>query len=215
MRTTVETVFFLDNNVNIAGMTFGRAGDAVDETLKINPETNLLIDGKLVAAETGRTFENVNPATEEVLGRLPTPLRPTCTGPSPRHGAPSTRPAGRPTVALRQRCLEQLQEALEDEVEQLREQLILEVGCPRMLTDGPQLTVPLNDALRYPVKLIDEFEWETRLTDATDFRGGTECPPDREGAGGRGGSHHAMELPLRGDAWPSWARPWPPATRWC
>jgi aldehyde dehydrogenase (NAD+) len=40
----------------------------VDETLTINPETNMLIDGKLVAAETGRTFENVNPATEEVLG---------------------------------------------------------------------------------------------------------------------------------------------------
>ena len=33
--------------------------------------------------------------------------------------------------ALRQHCLGQLQDALEAEQEQLREQLILEVGCPR------------------------------------------------------------------------------------
>ena len=42
-----------------------------------------------------------------------------------------------------------------------------------MLTAGPQLEVPLADALRYPIRLIDEFEWENRLPDATDFRGGT------------------------------------------
>ena len=31
-------------------------------------ETRLLIDGQLVDAESGKTFDNVNPATEEVLG---------------------------------------------------------------------------------------------------------------------------------------------------
>ena len=31
-------------------------------------ETRMLIDGKLVESETGRQFDNVNPATEEVLG---------------------------------------------------------------------------------------------------------------------------------------------------
>ncbi|MDQ3293829.1 MAG: aldehyde dehydrogenase family protein, partial [Actinomycetota bacterium] len=30
----------------------------------------MLIDGKLVEAEGGATFDNVNPATEEVLGRV-------------------------------------------------------------------------------------------------------------------------------------------------
>ncbi len=34
----------------------------------VNPETRMLIDGKLVEAEGGATFENVNPATEEVIG---------------------------------------------------------------------------------------------------------------------------------------------------
>ena len=117
--------------------------------------------------------------------------------------------------AFRKHCLEQLQDALEDEQEELREELILEVGCPRMLTHGPQLDAPLADALRYPAKLIDEFEWETRLTDAADFRGGTNSPPHHQGAGGRGRGHHPVELPLRGDRWSSWARRWPPATPWC
>ena len=68
--------------------------------------------------------------------------------------------------AFRKRCLEQLQEALEAEQEALREELILEVGCPRMVTHGPQLDAPLADALTYPAKLIDEYPWETDLGDA-------------------------------------------------
>ena len=31
-------------------------------------EHRMLIDGKLVESETGRRFDNVNPATEEVIG---------------------------------------------------------------------------------------------------------------------------------------------------
>ncbi len=32
------------------------------------PETRNLIDGRLVGASNGNTFENVSPSTEEVLG---------------------------------------------------------------------------------------------------------------------------------------------------
>ena len=32
-------------------------------------EQRMLIDGKLVDAEGGATFDNINPATEEVLGQ--------------------------------------------------------------------------------------------------------------------------------------------------
>ena len=138
----------------------------------IDPEASMLIDGKLVEAETGKTFENVNPATEEVLGRVA-----DASNADMQRAIGAARRAFDETSwstdpALRKRCLGQLQEALEAAQEQLREQLILEVGCPRMLTHGPQLAAPLNDALRYPIKMIDEFEWETRLPDAADFRGG-------------------------------------------
>ena len=40
------------------------------ETPKVSPEARMLIDGKLVEAADGKTFENVNPTTEEVLGHV-------------------------------------------------------------------------------------------------------------------------------------------------
>ena len=59
----------------------------------------------------------------------------------------------------------QLQAALEEEQEDLREELIAEVGCPRMVTHGPQLDLPLADGLRHPIALIDSFPWEQDLGD--------------------------------------------------
>jgi aldehyde dehydrogenase (NAD+) len=142
----------------------------VAQQLKVSPETRMLIDGKLVEAESGRTFENVNPATEEVLGVVA-----DGSAADMHRAIAAARRAFDETDwstnrSFRQRCLEQLQEALEAEREDLREELILEVGCPRMVTHGPQLDGPLEGALRYPAKLIDEFPWETELPDA-DFRG--------------------------------------------
>jgi aldehyde dehydrogenase (NAD+) len=65
--------------------------------------------------------------------------------------------------ALRKRCMEQLQSAIEAEKDDLREELIAEVGCPAMTTESAQLDWPLADGLRYPAKLIDDFEWERVL----------------------------------------------------
>src|SRR5205085_11724243 len=67
--------------------------------------------------------------------------------------------------AFRKQCLLQLQAALESEREQLREELIAEVGAPRLLTFAPQLDAPLKDALLWPAELIDTFEWERNLPD--------------------------------------------------
>ena len=144
---------------------------AVAETPKVYPESRLLIDGKLVDAADGRTFANVNPATEEVLGQV--------ADASPEDMERAIAAARRAfdetdwstDRSFRQRCLRQLQEALAANREELREELILEVGCPRMLTLGPQLDAPLDGALSYPIQLIDEYGWETDLPDAVDFRG--------------------------------------------
>jgi aldehyde dehydrogenase (NAD+) len=131
----------------------------------------MLIDGKLVDALSGQTFDNINPATEKVIGSV------ADAAPSDMQGAiVAARRAFDETDwstnrSFRKHCLEQLQAALESEQEQLREELILEVGCPRMVTQGPQLDAPLAFALRYPAELIDEFEWETVLPDKTDFMG--------------------------------------------
>ena len=113
----------------------------------------------------------MNPATEEVIGRVA-----DGTAAEMRRAIDAARRAFDETDwstnhAFRKRCLEQLHDALQAEQEELREQLILEVGCPRMTTNGPQLDAPLSDAFAYPAKLIDEFEWETVLPDATSIQG--------------------------------------------
>ena len=138
---------------------------------QISHETRMLVDGKLVEADSGQTFENVNPATEEVLGVVADASKDEM-----QRAIAAARRAFDETPwstdkALRKRCLEQLQAALEAEREEFREELILEVGCPRMITLGPQLDGPLEGALPYPTQLIDEFQWETSLPDFT-YMGG-------------------------------------------
>src|ERR1700752_4346812 len=101
-------------------------------------ESRMLIDGQLVAGEAG-TFSNINPATEEVLGEVSDASK------ADMHRAiDAARRAFDETDRatnnkLRKRCLLQLHEGLQKEKEELREELILEVGTPRAITFGPQL----------------------------------------------------------------------------
>ncbi|WP_431240589.1 aldehyde dehydrogenase family protein [Mycolicibacterium aichiense] len=123
----------------------------------------MLIDGQLAAAADGAEFDNVSPATGRVLGVT------TAAGPADMDRAiAAARRAFDDTDwstnrALRKRCLAQLQAALESEKEDLREELVAEVGCPVMSTGDAQLEWPLTDSLRYPSRLIDEFDWERTL----------------------------------------------------
>jgi len=123
----------------------------------------MLVDGKLVDAESGRMFDNVNPATEEVLGQVADGSR----GDMERAVA-AARTAFDTTGwatdrAARKAALLQLQDALEGEREDLRSELVAEVGCPVIVTYGPQLDWPLAEALRWPAEMIDTFEWERSL----------------------------------------------------
>ncbi len=138
---------------------------------EVDPESRMLIDGKLVDAANARTFANVNPATEDVIGHVA-----DASASDMHHAIDAARRAFDTSAwasdhQLRKHCLGQLQTALEGAREQLREQLILEVGCPRQITHGPQLDAPLEDALRYPANLIDTFPWVTTLPDAKDAMG--------------------------------------------
>lgn len=124
-------------------------------------EKRMLIDGALVDSDAG--FDNHSPATGRLLG--------TTSAARPAHmdaAIGAARRAFDETAwstdrALRRRVLHQLQTAIESETDELREELVAEVGCPVMTTQNAQLDWPLADALRYPARLIDEFEWERRL----------------------------------------------------
>ena len=126
-------------------------------------ERRMLIDGALVAAESGEEFDNVAPATGLVLGAT-----------AAAGAADMDRAIGAArrafdesdwatNFALRKRCLAQLQAALESERDALREELIAEVGCPDMTIGMAQLDWPLAESLRYPSRLIDDFDWERPL----------------------------------------------------
>lgn len=126
-------------------------------------ERRMLIDGELVGAASGAEFENLSPATGAVLGTTAdagAADMDRAIGAARAAFDTSDWPTNR---ALRRRCLEQLQAALEAEKELLREELIAETGCPVMTTSSAQLDWPLAESLRYPAHLIDAFEWERTL----------------------------------------------------
>jgi aldehyde dehydrogenase (NAD+) len=123
----------------------------------------MLIDGELVEAEGGREYPNINPATEEPIGQAPDGTEADmdrAIGAARR--AFDTTPWATDR-AFRQRCLQQLQSALEKERETLRQTLIAEVGAPLLLTYGPQLDMPLAEAVTAPAEAIDSFPWERQL----------------------------------------------------
>jgi aldehyde dehydrogenase (NAD+) len=132
-------------------------------------ESRMLIDGRLVEASSGRRFDNINPATEEVIGQTADAGHEDMD----RAIAASRRAFDESPWStdreLRKRCILQLQAALEDEVEFLRSELVAEAGTPVLLTYGPQLDAPLSDGLVWPANFIDQFAWERDLPEGTAF----------------------------------------------
>ncbi|MHB8466182.1 MAG: aldehyde dehydrogenase family protein, partial [Acidimicrobiales bacterium] len=138
-------------------------------TTTATAELRMFIDGELTEAASGKRFDNINPATEEVLG----PVADASAQDMGRAIAGARRAFDdtdwSTNRALRKRSLEQLQAALENEREALRAELVAEVGCPILITYGPQLDAPLEDGLLWPARMIDAFEWERDLEIGTAF----------------------------------------------
>jgi aldehyde dehydrogenase (NAD+) len=127
-------------------------------------EPRMLIDGELAESASGARFDNHSPATGRLLGETA-----AGTAEDMDRAVAAARRAFDHTDwstnrALRVRCLHQLQEAIESEREELREELVAEVGCPAMSTRDAQLDWPLAESLRYPAALIEEFGWARTLS---------------------------------------------------
>ncbi len=131
-------------------------------TLQRMPNTTaLLIDGRLVPG-SGGTFATINPATEEPLGAA-----------ADGDAVDMDRAIAAARVAfdqsdwprdseMRVRCLRQLRDALNGEIDLLREITVAEVGAPISLTYGGQLQVPVND-LAFPAAIAEKYSWSTDL----------------------------------------------------
>jgi aldehyde dehydrogenase (NAD+) len=123
----------------------------------------LLISGRL---ERGpRTFETLNPTTEEVIGLAAdaSPAGMDLAIGAARAAFDST--SWPHDLELRLRCLRQLHEALVRHADELRELTIAEVGAPRFLTFGAQLDTPVAD-LCWFADLAERYAWESDLGEA-------------------------------------------------
>jgi aldehyde dehydrogenase (NAD+) len=126
-------------------------------------ERRNLIDGELVEAEGGRTYPNVNPATEEVIGQVADSSQADVDRAIAAARAAFDFTSWANDRDLRRRCLAQFQAALEADRESLRRELIAEVGAPLLTTYGPQLDMPLVDAINHPAQAMVDFAWEREL----------------------------------------------------
>ena len=130
----------------------------------LNPETRNLIAGRLVGASSGATFENVNPATEEVIGTCADGTR------EDMHAAiAAARRAFDETdwstdAAFRKKCLLQLCEALQGAKEDLRSIVVAEAGSPVLLTYAVQANAYI-DAMPYWAELAGSYTYEQPMSD--------------------------------------------------
>src|SRR5690349_18701318 len=131
-------------------------------------EKRMLIDGRLIPAASGKTFDDVNPATEEVIGvcadgdatDMDTAIA------AARRAFDETDWATDHT--RRVECVRQLHDALTKHADELRAATVAEVGCPVSLTYGPQIDAPVA-GLQWIADLAETYEWERDLGIAEPF----------------------------------------------
>jgi len=145
-------------------------------------EDRLLIDGELVRAEHGATFETIDPATEAVLGTAA-----DASVGDARRAVTAAKRAFDTTEwsrdhAFRVRCLRQLHQALLDNTEPLREILVREVGAPVSSTAGPQLGGPI-DVVGWYADLLGRYEFVEDLGERDTFAGRHHRWVEKEAAG--------------------------------
>ncbi len=126
----------------------------------MNPETRLLIDGDLVPAASGKTYANISPVTEEVVGEA------ADAGPEDMERAiAAARRAFDETDwstnhALRLTCLTQLRDALLEAEDEFREQIMAETGATLFTCGdmGPQCENPIR-FMDYTLESLPRFQW--------------------------------------------------------
>ncbi len=133
-------------------------------------EARLLIDGVLTEAEGGATYDNVNPATEQVIG-----VAADASANDVEAAIAAARRAfdesdWSTNLELRVASIRQLHAGLLDHVDELTEISIAEIGATRMACSSIQVVEPLK-FLPYYANLAESYEWRTNLGDADTLGG--------------------------------------------
>jgi aldehyde dehydrogenase (NAD+) len=126
----------------------------------MNPETRLFIDGELVDAASGRTYPNINPATEEIMGQVA-----DAGAEDMERAIAAARRAFDDTDwsvnhDLRLKCIAQLQQGLQAEMEDFKLQIAAETGAPLGICgdSGPQCEMPIG-FIDFTLESLPAFEW--------------------------------------------------------
>ncbi len=126
------------------------------------PEPRNLIDGALVDASNGAVFDNVDPATEQVLGSCADGTKEDMERAiaAARRAFDETSWSADP--AFRSRCLSQLLDALRDEKDALRAIVVREAGAPVTLTPWMHVDDPI-EMMAYWVEKAASYPYEQEL----------------------------------------------------
>ena len=137
------------------------------QSTSIDHEERMLLDGRLRPSGDGTTFDVFNPATGTSAGRVAdgTAGDMDAAIAAARRAFDTT--SWSTDLDFRQRCLRQLHEAIVSEVEELRLELVTEVGAPLMTTYMAQLDWPLSDGLLWPAQAAGELSWHRQLPDSS------------------------------------------------
>jgi aldehyde dehydrogenase (NAD+) len=145
-------------------------------------EDRLLIDGELVAAEGGKTYDNFSPSTEEKLGTAAdASLEDTRRAIAAARRAFDTTDWSR-NRELRVRCLQQLAKALEDNFDNLGQILVHEVGAPISNMHGPQLEGPIG-IVKWYGELLETYDFNEDLGNIEAFGSKHHRWVEKEAAG--------------------------------
>ena len=128
-------------------------------------EERLLIGGELRPARSGRTFETLNPATEEVLGVVADGDDGDLDDAVAAARRAFDETDWSTNVERRVAGLRQLQAAFTAHADELRAMTVAETGTPVSLTSSAQLDDPVA-SLGWVADLLEGYEWETDLGDA-------------------------------------------------
>ncbi len=166
----------------------------MSEKVKLNYEWRNLIDGRLVESSARTTFENINPATEEVLG--------VCADGTKADMAVAIAAARRAfdetdwatNHAFRKKCLTQLHRAVEAAKEDLRQIVIAEAGSPILLTYAVQCDTYIAQ-MPYWAEIAASYVYEEPMSDI-EFFGQTQRRIVRREATGVVGAITPWNFPL-------------------
>ena len=137
-----------------------------DTITAVSGERRMLVDGELTETGSGATFENLNPATETVLG-----VTTDASADDMGRAVAAARRAFDETTwstdpAFRRRCLEQLHAALSEAKEELRGIVVAECGSPVAITYFVQVDPCIEDIAHWARQATD-YEYERTLPVST------------------------------------------------